>query len=91
MPLHHPDQPSIPDNVWTTIPAALADVAQPALLDGPAAALVLLDRAGDNLAVVGPFRDHTAADTWQPTPSLDSGPGSAHRAAAPRYSRSGRP
>jgi hypothetical protein len=73
MPLHHPDQPVIPDDAWLAVPAQLARLAHPALLDARAAALVLLDRTHALLTAVGPFRSHTHADTWAPTPDL--GPG----------------
>ena len=71
MPLHHPDQPAVPDDVWRPVPAELARLARPALADARTAALVLLDRDRAVLAAVGPFPGHTAADAWRPTPDLD--------------------
>jgi hypothetical protein len=73
MPLHHPDQPDIPDDAWLAIPPQYATLAHPALLDARAAALVLLDRTRTLLSVVGPFRNHAEADAWTPTPDLDPG------------------
>jgi hypothetical protein len=72
MPLHHPDQPALPDDAWLPVPAELAHAARPAITDARAAALVLLDRTRCVLTVVGPFADHTAADTCQPTPHPDA-------------------
>jgi hypothetical protein len=71
MPLHHPDQPAVPDGIWHPVPADLARLARPALTDARTAALVLLDRDRAVLAAVGPFPGHTAADAWRPTPDLD--------------------
>jgi len=70
MPLHHPDQPKVPDDAWRPVPAELARLARPALTDARAA-LVLLDRTRGLLAGVGTFPGHTAADTWRPISDLD--------------------
>jgi hypothetical protein len=71
IPLHHPDQPTLPDNAWLPIPATLAQGARPALVDARATALVLLDRDHTRLTAVGPFRNHANAAAWRPTPDLD--------------------
>ncbi len=71
MPLHHPDQPAVPDDAWRPVPADLARVARPALADARTAALVLLDRDRAVFATVGPFPGHTAVDAWRPIPDLD--------------------
>jgi hypothetical protein len=71
MPLHHPDQPALPDDAWLPVPAELAHAARPAITDARATALVLLDRDRTLLTVIGPFADHAATDTWQPTANLD--------------------
>jgi hypothetical protein len=70
MPLHHPDQPLLPDDAWLPVPAELARLARPALVDARAAALVLLDRTHALLTVVGLFRNRAGAETWRPTPDL---------------------
>ena len=44
IPLHHPDQPILPDSAWIPVPASLAGAARPAATQSRAVALVLLDR-----------------------------------------------
>jgi hypothetical protein len=65
VPLHKPDEPSLPDSMWRAIPSALGGI-QPAPDDAPRAALILLDRATWRVAAVGPFTDPAAAERWQP-------------------------
>jgi hypothetical protein len=71
MPLHHPNRPDLTDEAWKPVPPEYARAARPALVDAPTIALVLLDRARNILATVGPFPNHAAADAWPPTPGLD--------------------
>jgi len=71
MPLHHPDQPAVPDAIWHPVPADLARLARPALTNARTAALVLLDRTHGLLTAVGPFRNHATAQGWRATPDLE--------------------
>jgi hypothetical protein len=71
VPLHDPAATALPATCWVDLPSDLAAALRPALDDARTAVLVLLDRAGDRLAAIGPFPTHTAADAWQP----DDGPG----------------
>lgn len=77
LPLHHPGDGDLPpDDAWRPLhqqavvstTTAATTSAQPAQ-----AALVLLDRQRQRLAVVGPFPDHTAALRWEPATFPDSG------------------
>jgi hypothetical protein len=72
--LHHPNQPTLPDDAWLGgLPADLADNIRPALATTNSTALVLLDRDRAVLTVVGPFRSFDAADGWRPSPDIDAG------------------
>jgi hypothetical protein len=71
VPLHHPDQQTLPDDAWLTVPAALAQAARSTLVDTRAAALVLLDRTHGRLTAVGPFRNHASAAAWRAAPDLE--------------------
>jgi hypothetical protein len=70
VPLHQPDQPTLPDDAWFAVPDPLARVARPALADTRTTVLVLVDRTRAVLAAVGPFRTRAAAEAWRPTPDL---------------------
>jgi hypothetical protein len=70
VPLHQPDQPTLPDEAWFAVPDPLARLARPALADTRTTVLVLVDRTRAVLAAVGPFRTHAAAEAWRPTPDL---------------------
>ncbi|WP_019030725.1 hypothetical protein [Salinispora arenicola] len=61
--LHHPGQPHIGDDEWTSVPRDIAHAARAAAR----VALVLLDRDRAQLTVVGPFPSIDAADAWRPT------------------------
>jgi hypothetical protein len=71
MPLHHPDRPDLTNQAWKPVPPKYARAARAALVDAPTIALVLLDRARNILATVGPFPNHADAEAWSPTPGLD--------------------
>lgn len=69
VPLHHPDQPAVPDTAWIDMPADLATVdVDPGPGDATPLAVLLLDRAGGRHAVVGPFPHPLAARAWAPVP-----------------------
>ncbi len=74
-PLHHPDQPTLPDTAWVDMPDDLATHAHLAVGDAtaPVVLLLLLDRGQGRHALVGPFPHHHAADTWHPQPATDLG------------------
>lgn len=65
--LHHPSQPDIGDDEWTSVPRDIAHAARAAALDAARVALALLDRDRAQLTVVGPFPSIDAADAWRPT------------------------
>jgi hypothetical protein len=69
--LRLPAQPHIPPQVWIEVPEPIAEKmsAPPAPVDGkPPIVLVLLDRAGKRLVVIGPFDTAADAEAWQPEP-----------------------
>jgi hypothetical protein len=72
VPLRPPAPPHLPPQVWIEVPKPVAGKmsAPPAPVDGRSPmVLVLLDRAGGRLVVVGPFDTAAAAAAWQPEPS----------------------
>jgi hypothetical protein len=68
VPLHHPDQPTLPDTAWVPMLPAIAARVTPAPAGAAPVALLLLDRHTGRHALVGPFPHHRAAQAWQPTP-----------------------
>ena len=68
VPLHHPDQPTMPDTAWVPMLPAIATRVTPAPAGAAPVALLLLDRNTGRHALVGPFPHHRAAQAWQPTP-----------------------
>ena len=68
VPLHHPDQPTLPDTAWVPMLPAIAARVTPAPAGAAPVALLLLDRNTGRHALVGPFPHHRAAQAWQPTP-----------------------
>lgn len=73
VPLHQSHQTRLPDHVWRPLPAKVAGSAHPMQGDQtPAMVLVLLDRAGGQVAAIGPFSDPAAARAWHPTPEVDA-------------------
>jgi len=85
VPLHRPEQPSLPDSTWCDLPSELTDL-RPAPHDARhAVALALVDRDAGRLAAVGPFTSHAHAARWRPAtaPALAEN-GSSSRCGRPR-------
>lgn len=74
LPLHHPGGGDLPpDDAWRPLHQQATTSTTSAAPTQPAqAALVLLDRTRQRLAVVGPFPDHTAALRWEPATFPDA-------------------
>jgi hypothetical protein len=75
VPLVHPDQPTVPDTAWMSMPAGLAATVgvDPAPGDASPVAVLLLDRVGERHALVGPFPHQLSALAWVPDPAPAAG------------------
>lgn len=66
VPLHDPAEPTVPDTAWRHLPDDVAAHLRTAPADTRTTVVVLLDRAGQRLAVAGPFTDEVSATVWAP-------------------------
>ncbi len=66
VPLHDPAEQVVPDAAWRHVPDDIAARLRAAPADTRTGVVVLLDRAGQRLAVAGPFIDEVSADVWAP-------------------------
>lgn len=66
VPLHDPTEPSVPDAAWRHVPDDITAGLRTAPADTRTGVVVLLDRAGQRLAVAGPFADEVSATVWAP-------------------------
>jgi hypothetical protein len=66
VPLHDPTEPSVPDAAWRHVPDNITAGLRTAPADTRTGVVVLLDRAGQRLAVAGPFADEVSATVWTP-------------------------
>jgi len=70
-PLHHPGNGELPDqDKWCPLPSLTLNTTAP-LPEASPVALVVIDRAGQRMAAVGPFPHHNAALRWEPTTTPD--------------------